>query len=174
MGPLDGEARLTSAVKSPVSSRRSALVGALILLCPIVAQSARGGGVTVITHGFNGNVTDWIIPMAERAVDYPGYDGSDFSCYQLEITSGGGVFSSANSTPAVTNAFGGIWDFNVNATCPLGDDFFTGTVIRRCQHRIHDEWLGTGSNHDVISSEIKISGAVEVVGGGFAQLHNAG
>lgn len=38
----------------------------------------------------------------------------------------GRVFSSANSTPAVTNAFGGLWDFNVNATCPLPDDIFVG------------------------------------------------
>jgi len=38
----------------------------------------------------------------------------------------GRVFSSSNSTPAVTNAFGGIWDFNVNATCPLADGDFVG------------------------------------------------
>lgn len=38
----------------------------------------------------------------------------------------GRVFSSANSTPAITNAFGGILNFNVNATCPLGDDEFVG------------------------------------------------
>jgi len=38
----------------------------------------------------------------------------------------GRVFGSMNSTPAITNAFGGIWDFNVNATCPLPDDAFVG------------------------------------------------
>lgn len=38
----------------------------------------------------------------------------------------GRVFSSTNSTPAVTNAFGGIWDFNVNATCPLPNTAFAG------------------------------------------------
>jgi hypothetical protein len=42
------------------------------------------------------------------------------------VTAGGVVFNSVNSTPAVTNAFGGIWNFNVNATCPLSADAFTG------------------------------------------------
>lgn len=39
----------------------------------------------------------------------------------------GRVFNSVNSTPAVTNAFRGIWNWNVNATCPLPDDFFSGS-----------------------------------------------
>jgi len=42
------------------------------------------------------------------------------------VTTSGTTFNSVNSTPAVTNAFGGIWNFNVNATCPLSDDQFTG------------------------------------------------
>lgn len=40
--------------------------------------------------------------------------------------SDGRVFSSANSTPAIVNAFGGIWNFNVNATCPLVSSDFAG------------------------------------------------
>lgn len=48
------------------------------------------GGVTVITHGFNGNVTDWVIPMAERMIDYPGFPGSEASCYVLEVTNRNG------------------------------------------------------------------------------------
>jgi hypothetical protein len=43
------------------------------------------------------------------------------------VTAGGTVFNSVNSTPAVTNAFGGIWNFNVNATCPLEDARFAGS-----------------------------------------------
>ncbi len=38
----------------------------------------------------------------------------------------GRVFSEANSTSAITTAFGGIWDFNVTATCPLADTDFVG------------------------------------------------
>ncbi|MEM6770883.1 MAG: hypothetical protein AAF597_09890, partial [Bacteroidota bacterium] len=39
----------------------------------------------------------------------------------------GRVFSSTNSTPAVTNAFGGIWNWDVLASCPLPDDMFVGS-----------------------------------------------
>jgi hypothetical protein len=47
--------------------------------------------------------------------------------FTTEITKEDGrVFSSANSTPAITNAFGGIFDFNVLATCPLTEDIFVG------------------------------------------------
>ena len=53
--------------------------------------------------------------------------GDRFQFTTEVVKEDGRVFSSANSTPAVTNAFGGIFDFNVNATCPLDDDFFTGT-----------------------------------------------
>ncbi len=42
------------------------------------------------------------------------------------IKTDGRVFNSVNSTPAVTNAFEGIWNWNVNATCPLTSDQFTG------------------------------------------------
>lgn len=42
------------------------------------------------------------------------------------ITEDGTEFSSDNSTPAVTNAFQGIWNFNVNATCPLDAAAFSG------------------------------------------------
>jgi len=38
----------------------------------------------------------------------------------------GRVFNSVNSTPAVTNAFRGIWNWNVNATCPLDNEAFAG------------------------------------------------
>src|SRR5437667_12496727 len=47
----------------------------------------RGAGVTIITHGFNGNVTDWIIPMANRIPQYNLFPGSEFSCYELTVGS---------------------------------------------------------------------------------------
>ncbi|MEO5720207.1 MAG: hypothetical protein ABIR71_01900 [Chthoniobacterales bacterium] len=51
--------------------------------------TARGGGVTVITHGFNSNVTDWIIPMAAATPGYPSFLGAEFSCYEISITRNG-------------------------------------------------------------------------------------
>ncbi len=47
--------------------------------------------------------------------------------FRTEITKNDGrVFSSANSTPAITNAFGGIWNWDVVASCPLDNDNFVG------------------------------------------------
>jgi hypothetical protein len=51
--------------------------------------SVRAGGVTVITHGFNSNVTDWIIPMAGKVGGYPGFPGATYSCYEISITRNG-------------------------------------------------------------------------------------
>jgi hypothetical protein len=52
--------------------------------------------------------------------------GDRFQFSTEVVKEDGRVFASTNSTPAVTNAFGGIFDFNVNATCPLANDAFVG------------------------------------------------
>jgi hypothetical protein len=59
----------------------------MVALC--LKNSALAGGVTVITHGFNSNVTDWIIPMAGKIGGYPGFPGSTYSCYEISITRNG-------------------------------------------------------------------------------------
>jgi hypothetical protein len=50
------------------------------------------GGVTLITHGFNGNVTDWIIPMTEKIPPYATFPGTNFSCYEISISQTSGVY----------------------------------------------------------------------------------
>jgi hypothetical protein len=55
---------------------------ALIGLSPVVV---RGAGVTVVTHGFLGNITDWIIPMLGHVPEYEGFPGTNFSCYSITI-----------------------------------------------------------------------------------------
>ncbi len=50
---------------------------------------AHAGGVTLITHGFNSNVTDWIIPMAGKVGSYPGFPGTSYSCYEISLTRNG-------------------------------------------------------------------------------------
>ena len=64
------------------------VIGAL-LLGLFSARSVIAGGVTVITHGFNSNVTDWVIPMAEKVEEYPGIPGTTDSCYKISITRNG-------------------------------------------------------------------------------------
>jgi hypothetical protein len=59
-------------------------------LCLALAGSAASGaGVTIITHGFNGNVTDWIIPLSEKMPLHPGFRGTNFSCFQITVTRNG-------------------------------------------------------------------------------------
>src|SRR5438093_4519756 len=40
-------------------------------------------GVTLITHGLNGNVDDWVISMADRMTSYPRFSGGRYTCYEL-------------------------------------------------------------------------------------------
>ena len=68
------------------------LLLALAALALPVPQ-ARAGGVTVITHGFNSDITSWILPMASRFRGHPGFPGSDLTCYEIEITASGGGFA---------------------------------------------------------------------------------
>ena len=81
---------------------------AIVLAASIVA--VRGAGVTIITHGFTGNVTDWIIPMSERIPGHPSFSGTTFSCYQISITrNGSGQYVAAatflgGAAPLVTDS----------------------------------------------------------------------
>lgn len=59
------------------------------LILTLFSGSVLGGGVTVITHGFNSNVNDWIIPMAGKFDGYPGFPGTTVSRYQISITRNG-------------------------------------------------------------------------------------
>lgn len=60
--------------------------------------SADAAGVTVITHGFNSNVEDWVIPMAGKVGMHPGFPGATYSCYEISITSIGSGQYAATAT----------------------------------------------------------------------------
>ncbi|WP_420459717.1 hypothetical protein [Neolewinella sp.] len=82
--------------------------------------------------GPNGNLgVDVVIPFSEVA-DFTGVpldsvrSGDRFQIRSEVEKEDGRVFGAGNSTSAVTSAFQGIFDFNINATCPLGDDEFVG------------------------------------------------
>jgi hypothetical protein len=66
---------------------------ALIAAAALPAPQARGGGVTLITHGFNSDITSWILPMASRFPGHPGFPGTQLTCYEIEITASGGGFA---------------------------------------------------------------------------------
>jgi hypothetical protein len=79
------------ATRSRLRARRlngwAALVLGLFLLGGGV--SSRAAGVTVITHGFNGNVTDWVIPMANKIPQYGSFPGSSNTIYKISVTQSG-------------------------------------------------------------------------------------
>ena len=53
----------------------------------------RGAGVTVITHGFNSDITSWIIPMAGKITAYGTFPGTNSTCYELSITKSGSTYT---------------------------------------------------------------------------------
>src|SRR4051812_36026252 len=63
-------------------NKRSAHLLALVVLL-VWPFSARPAGVTIITHGLNSNVDDWVIAMANRITKYPMFPGTNSTCYEL-------------------------------------------------------------------------------------------
>lgn len=59
----------------------------LALLSPLAPQVTRAAGVTIITHGLNSNVDDWVIAMAQRMGAYDRFPGTSFTCYELYFVS---------------------------------------------------------------------------------------
>lgn len=55
------------------------------------------GGVTLVTHGFNGNVTDWVIPMCNKMAQYRTFPGTNVSIYQISVTESSGVYNVSQS-----------------------------------------------------------------------------
>lgn len=73
---------------------------AALLLTAVVHDRASGGGVTVITHGFNSDIESWIIPMAEKIPGHAGFPGTQAGRYRLKISS--------TSSPAIATRLAGV------------------------------------------------------------------
>ncbi len=60
------------------------LIGWMLVSVLLVGQSTCfGAGVTIVTHGLNSNVDDWVIAMADRMAHSGGLPGTTSSCYEL-------------------------------------------------------------------------------------------
>ncbi len=58
-------------------------------------------GVTIITHGLNGNVDGWVSGMATNLSNRPGFRGTNFSCYNMTfVPAGGGGFNLTSTRTA--------------------------------------------------------------------------
>jgi hypothetical protein len=69
------------------------------------SQQATSGGVTIITHGLNGDTDGWVTGMAEQIPDYERFVGTNHSTYHVYFFSSGGSYyltadRDAGSAPA--------------------------------------------------------------------------
>jgi len=62
---------------------KSCLLGALLLLGSLIPHSANAAGVTIITHGLDGNADGWVKGMAEQIPLYPGFQGTNYTIYKI-------------------------------------------------------------------------------------------
>lgn len=93
------------------SHRRTVAIVALLAGLWLGAAARSRAGVTLITHGLNGNVNGWVTGMATNVPVHPGFRGTNFSCYNMTfVPAGGGGFTlSATRTAGVaaTNSASG-------------------------------------------------------------------
>jgi hypothetical protein len=77
-----------------LSARAECLLAITAAASLVLVSATHGAGVTVITHGWGGNVTDWVIPMGDKIPQHQGFPGSNSASYQISITrNGSGVYS---------------------------------------------------------------------------------
>jgi hypothetical protein len=85
------------------------LLGFLIFLGVLIPRIANAAGVTVITHGLNGNVDGWVTGMANEIPKYPRFPGTNYSFYEIFFISNGDGYNLAwsrlgGSRPTATDS----------------------------------------------------------------------
>jgi len=69
------------------------LFSALLCLAVLAPHRANGGGVTVITHGLNGNADGWVTGMANQIPAYYRFPGTNYTFYKLYFVPNGGDYN---------------------------------------------------------------------------------
>jgi hypothetical protein len=88
------------------SARAAVLLALQVLVGPF---SAHAGGVTLITHGLNGNVNGWVTGMANEIPSYLTFPGTNYTCYEAYLTNIGGTYfltaaRTAGAAPSATDS----------------------------------------------------------------------
>lgn len=58
----------------------------LLALFGCLPPQSHGAGVTVITHGFNGDADGWVLGMAGRVRSYSTFPGTNAICYEVSVS----------------------------------------------------------------------------------------
>lgn len=93
------------------SSQPRLLVVLGMLVLWLAPRQALAGGVTIITHGLNGNTDGWVTGMANKLPSYANFPGTNSTTYLMYFfLSGGNYFLAANRVGGVapTNSDSGV------------------------------------------------------------------
>ncbi|HTI72166.1 MAG TPA: hypothetical protein VMF06_19475 [Candidatus Limnocylindria bacterium] len=101
-----------------------------------VAQPAKAGVVTLITHGFDSDADSWVTTMGEAVATYPrtAYQfGSEVPTYRLSFNGQGAMQSSRIAGPPPTNSVSGdivlLLDWNPYSGTPFGGTSQSTTIV---------------------------------------------
>ncbi len=89
---------------------RHAIISFVTAVTLSVVPIAHGAGVTIITHGLNGNADGWVTGMANQIPNHTAFPGSSYTFYKLYfIPIGGGSYQLtwarlAGSQPSLTDS----------------------------------------------------------------------
>ncbi len=95
--------------QSSVRTSVGSLVAGLLFLTSLGGpRNGSAAGMTLVTHGYNGNVTGWVSGMTAKLLGYPSFPGTNFTAYTLTFTYSGGSYfyqwTRTNGAPAATDS----------------------------------------------------------------------
>ncbi len=68
-----------------VMASRIAVAMVAVAASGMMPVGVRAAGVTLITHGFNGNADGWVLGMARKMPAFPTFAGTNVICYEVSV-----------------------------------------------------------------------------------------